>query len=72
MAWIMRWLSVVSVFASLTAGASNVTGSTYDFYLLVLQYGPALCTDGTFSCPTKAAWTYFTLHGLWPENNDGT
>ena len=61
----------------LLASSSSFNGAVSaapasDFFLLVLQYAPALCTDGTFHCPTKANWTYFTLHGLWPEKADGT
>jgi ribonuclease T2 len=43
-----------------------------DFFLLVLQYPPALCTDGAFKCPTAPTTTTWTLHGLWPERADGS
>ena len=51
--------------------ASPSAPTNYDFFLLVLQYAPALC-GSQFKCPSPATWTYFTLHGLWPERSDGT
>jgi ribonuclease T2 len=44
---------------------------TFDFYLLTLSWSPEYCvmnpTDA--ECATHPA---FVLHGLWPENADGT
>lgn len=46
--------------------------SSYDFFLLVMQYAPALCSDGSFKkCPSSLL-SNFTLHGLWPERKDGS
>jgi ribonuclease T2 len=45
--------------------------SGFDFYLLNLSWSPEFC----FSHPAAqecAAHAAFVLHGLWPENNDGT
>jgi len=38
----------------------NTQGVNFDFYMLVLQWDPTLST------------TFFTIHGLWPENSDGS
>jgi len=38
----------------------SLDDATFDFYMLVLQWNPKLST------------TIFTIHGLWPENKDGT
>ncbi len=43
----------------------------FDFYLLVLSWSPEFC----HSKPTAAqcsAHTGFIVHGLWPQNNDGS
>jgi len=47
------------------------TGSGFDYYLLNLSWSPEFC----YSHPSAvecAAHDTFVLHGLWPENNDGT
>jgi len=59
---------LLSLFLTLSTAQNN----NYDFFLLVMQYAPALCSDGTFKkCPSTLI-TNFTLHGLWPERIDGS
>lgn len=46
-------------------------GSGFDYYLLNLSWSPEFC----FSQPHAAecaSHSTFVLHGLWPQNNDGT
>ena len=43
----------------------------FDFYLLNLSWSPEFCSiQGT--SPQCAAHPGFIVHGLWPQNNDGT
>jgi ribonuclease T2 len=43
----------------------------FDFYLMNLSWAPEFCSiQGT--SPECAARPGFILHGLWPQNNDGT
>lgn len=45
--------------------------ASFDFYLLNLSWSPEFC----HSHPTAAecaAHSTFVMHGLWPQNNDGT
>jgi ribonuclease T2 len=53
--------------------ASPIAASSagFDFYLLNLSWSPEFC----FSHPSAAecaAHPAFVLHGMWPQNNDGT
>ena len=50
---------------------AKATATGFDFYLLNLSWSPDFClTHPTaIECATHAT---FVLHGLWPENNDGT
>jgi ribonuclease T2 len=46
-------------------------GASFDYYLLNLSWSPEFCSTH----PSAAECTFhpaFVLHGLWPENNDGT
>lgn len=52
-------------------GFAQPAGSGFDYYLLNLSWSPEFC----YSHPTAAecaTHSTFVLHGLWPENNDGT
>ena len=46
-------------------------GSGFDYYLLNLSWSPEFCYSHP-SAQECAAHDAFVLHGLWPENNDGT
>jgi ribonuclease T2 len=51
--------------------AALPTGSGFDYYLLNLSWSPEFC----YSHPNAAecaSHSTFVLHGLWPQNNDGT
>jgi ribonuclease T2 len=50
---------------------SGGTPGVFDFYLLTLSWSPEYCVSHPtdVQCAAKPA---FVLHGLWPENTDGT
>jgi ribonuclease T2 len=58
--------------ASQSAASPNTaTSAPFDFYLLNLSWSPEFC----FSHPSAAecaSHPAFVLHGMWPQNNDGT
>src|SRR5579859_4381594 len=46
-------------------------GSGFDYYLLNLSWSPEFCYSHR-DAPECAAHHTFVLHGLWPQNFDGT
>ncbi len=50
---------------------SKVEPGHFDYYLLNLSWSPEFCTlhDTDAQCAPRPG---FIVHGLWPENNDGT
>src|SRR5579859_7556220 len=47
------------------------SGASFDFYLLNLSWSPEFC-HGHPTAIECAAHATFVLHGLWPQNTDGT
>jgi ribonuclease T2 len=54
-----------------TGAASTSTPGTFDFYLLNLSWSPEYCATHSNS-PECASDPGFVLHGLWPQNFNGT
>ncbi|MGC1461696.1 MAG: ribonuclease T [Terracidiphilus sp.] len=52
-------------------GPQLPTGSGFDFYLLNLSWSPEFCYSHP-SATECAAHAAFVLHGLWPQNTNGT
>ena len=50
---------------------ANDTPGTFDFYLLALSWSPEFCVTHPQAAEC-AAHAGFVLHGLWPQNNDGS
>ena len=48
-----------------------VAGSGFDFYLLNLSWSPEYCYTHR-NAPECATHSTFVLHGLWPENRNGS
>ena len=63
--------SGASASAASPAGSPLATGSGFDYYLLNLSWSPEFCYSHP-SAAECAAHPSFVLHGLWPQNNDGT
>jgi ribonuclease T2 len=51
--------------------AATATGKPYDFYLLNLSWSPEYCATNPGAVECKQHFG-FIVHGLWPQNNDGT
>jgi len=49
----------------------EAAGAGFDYYLLNLSWSPEFCYSHRDAAECAAHAT-FVLHGLWPENNDGT
>ncbi|KAF0708964.1 hypothetical protein As57867_006132, partial [Aphanomyces stellatus] len=50
------------------------TSANFDFYVLSQSWQPYFCTTGNFQgCrnPTPYMSTKLTIHGLWPNNEQG-
>ena len=49
----------------------NAQPGSFDFYLLNLSWSPEFCAThpGNAQCAARPG---FVVHGLWPQNNDGT
>lgn len=47
------------------------SGAGFDYYLLTLSWSPEFCLSHP-NAAECAAHPAFVLHGLWPENNDGS
>lgn len=59
-----------------TTGATGGVSSTFDYYLLALSWAPEFCAahagDATSSECDPRHHFGLVVHGLWPQNNDGT
>ena len=51
--------------------AENAQPGNFDFYLLNLSWSPEFCATHP-SSPECSAHPGFVVHGLWPQNSDGT
>jgi len=54
------------------ADASTTTAPNFDFLFLVQQWGPGFCATENQHCEVPSGTNWWTLHGLWPNNNDTT
>lgn len=57
---------VLLVAAALMAVASGQSNNNWDFFLFVQEW------PGSWSSSPPACVSGFTIHGLWPERNDGS
>ncbi len=58
--------------ASTASPAKTPTvAAPFDFYLLTLSWSPEYCLSNA-SSPECPAHPGFVVHGMWPENNNGT
>jgi len=64
---VQRWQVAVLLVVCLLNGAA---GQGWDFLLLVQQWGQSFCATQSQSCQVPSGTSWFTLHGLWPNNND--
>lgn len=51
--------------------SANTQPGNFDFYLLTLSWSPEFCATHS-SSPECPAHPGFVVHGLWPQNDDGT
>jgi ribonuclease T2 len=69
-AW--AWVALLTFLVSSPAGAQEKgEPGKFDFYVMNLAWGPAFCSVPGAGAECKAP-RGFVLHGLWPQNYDGS
>ena len=65
-----------NAFAKHRSNSADSTPGQFDYYLLTLSWAPEFCaTHGSSKSSSECDPTHhfgFVVHGLWPENNDGS
>ena len=70
--WLMLFCTALLAALSGTArGQQPAEPGHFDYYLLNLSWSPEFCAT-LASSPQCAMHSGFVLHGLWPQNRDGT
>ena len=69
----LLWLTLaaLTLVAAPAPAQEKGTPGKFDFYLLDVAYGPDFCNVPGIGQPCTAPHG-FALHGLWPQNNNGT
>ena len=72
---VVLFAAILTLFPAVSSAkaqeVSKVEPGQFDYYLLNLSWSPEFCSlhDTSPQCSTRPG---FIVHGLWPENNDGT
>lgn len=70
------WLLPVTGFAKHRPNSADNTPGSFDYYLLTLSWAPEFCaTHGSSASSSECdpqRHFGFVVHGLWPENDDGS
>ena len=65
-----------TAFAKHRSNSADSTPGQFDYYLLTLSWAPEFCaTHGSSKSSSECDPTHhfgFVVHGLWPENDDGS
>ena len=64
--------SVTPAMAADDRTAAHDTPGQFDYYLLDMPWGPVFCSSIKDVSATCQPQTGFVVHGLWPQNFDGT
>lgn len=64
-------IALLAASAPLCAQKKGEPGK-FDFYLLDMPWGPEFCSIADTSAQCRPPQQSFAVHGLWPQNNDGS
>ena len=71
MKYLLSVLLALAMLAKLSVAQSPAQPGHFDYYVLNLSWSPEFCATRA-SSPQCATHPGFVLHGLWPQNRDGT
>jgi len=70
MLWMTVAVTLAAAFAASAAPDVENKNREFDYFLFVRQWDPSMCM--THRCTRQISDREFTIHGLWPEREDGS